>query len=171
MGTNLKMKSLTGRDANGDLVTFDIESQGYMRVHNGYVQYSYNNETWVNVIAVADLKGAAGSDASVTTDSIKTALGYVPAKQTVVDKLSEEIGDHSKNTIVHVTNTEKETWNNKSNFSGSYNDLSDKPTIPTVPTSLKNPYKLTISLGDSSYTYDGSKAVSITIEDGSEVIY
>lgn len=88
-----------------------------------------------------------------------------------VEKLMKQIGDHSKNTIVHVTNTEKETWNNKSNFSGSYNDLSDKPTIPTVPTSLKNPYKLTISLGDSSYTYDGSKAVSITIEDGSEVIY
>ena len=29
-----------------------------------------------------------------------------------------------------VTDTEKTTWNNKSNFSGSYNDLSNKPTIP-----------------------------------------
>lgn len=27
-------------------------------------------------------------------------------------------------------------WNAKSNFSGSYNDLSDKPTIPTVPTNV-----------------------------------
>lgn len=24
-------------------------------------------------------------------------------------------------------------WDGKSNFSGSYNDLTDKPTIPTVP--------------------------------------
>lgn len=27
-------------------------------------------------------------------------------------------------------------WNNKSNFSGSYNDLTNKPTIPTVPTNV-----------------------------------
>lgn len=35
-----------------------------------------------------------------------------------------------------VTDTEKSTWNAKSNFSGNYNDLSNKPTIPTVPTKL-----------------------------------
>ena len=100
-----------------------------------------------------------------------TFLGMVMQMKQDVSQLSKQIGDHSKDTSVHVTNKEKETWNNKSNFSGSYNDLKDKPTIPTVPTSLKNPYKLTISLGDSSYTYDGSEAVSIAIEDGSEVIY
>jgi len=31
-----------------------------------------------------------------------------------------------------VTDTEKTTWNAKSNFSGNYNDLTNKPTIPTV---------------------------------------
>lgn len=46
--------------------------------------------------------------------------------------------------------------------SGSYNDLSNKPTIPTVPTSLKNPYALSWS-GYSSGSYDGSAAKSITI--------
>ena len=30
-----------------------------------------------------------------------------------------------------MTDTEKETWNNKSDFSGSYTDLTNKPTIPT----------------------------------------
>ena len=29
-------------------------------------------------------------------------------------------------------------WNNKSDFSGSYNDLTDKPTIPTVPTDISS---------------------------------
>lgn len=43
--------------------------------------------------------------------------------------------------------------------SGSYNDLSNKPTIPT---SLKNPYALSWS-GYSSGSYDGSAAKSITI--------
>lgn len=48
--------------------------------------------------------------------------------------------------------------------SGSYNDLSNKPTIPTIPGSLKNPNALTISLnGTSKGAYDGSAAKSINI--------
>lgn len=31
-----------------------------------------------------------------------------------------------------TTDTEKSTWNAKSNFSGSYDDLTNKPTIPTI---------------------------------------
>lgn len=34
-------------------------------------------------------------------------------------------------TSANITN-----WNNKSNFSGNYNDLTNKPTIPTVPTKV-----------------------------------
>ena len=48
--------------------------------------------------------------------------------------------------------------------SGSYNDLSNKPTIPTVPSSLKNPNALTISLnGISQGAYDGSAVKNINI--------
>lgn len=48
--------------------------------------------------------------------------------------------------------------------SGSYNDLSNKPTIPTIPSSLKNPNSLTISLnGTSQGAYDGSSAKSINV--------
>lgn len=46
--------------------------------------------------------------------------------------------------------------------SGSYNDLTDKPTIPTVPTSLKNPYALTFT-GGSTVSYDGSAAKTVNI--------
>lgn len=39
-----------------------------------------------------------------------------------------EMEMHSKNTDTHCTLEEKETWNNKSDFSGKYADLSGKPT-------------------------------------------
>lgn len=64
------------------------------------------------------------------------------------------------------------TWSqvsNKPSFatvatSGSYNDLSNKPTIPTIPGSLKNPNALTISLnGTSQGAYDGSAVKNINI--------
>lgn len=37
-----------------------------------------------------------------------------------------------------VSQSEKTAWNNKSDFSGSYEDLTNKPTIPTVPTALSS---------------------------------
>ena len=41
----------------------------------------------------------------------------------------------------------------------------------TVPTALKNPNALTIKIGDTTVTYDGSAAKTVTIADGSEVAY
>ena len=43
--------------------------------------------------------------------------------------------------------------------------------IPTVPTALKNPNALTIKIGSTPVTYDGSTAQTVTIADGSEVSY
>lgn len=51
-----------------------------------------------------------------------------------VEQLSASIADyetHKADTNIHVTSAEKQAWNNKSNFSGNYNDLSNKPTIPS----------------------------------------
>lgn len=39
---------------------------------------------------------------------------------------------HTANTNIHVTTAQTASWDAKSNFSGSYNDLTDKPTIPTI---------------------------------------
>lgn len=49
--------------------------------------------------------------------------------------------------------------------SGSYTDLTNKPTIPTVPSALPNPNALTFT-GAVSKTYDGSTAVSVEIPTG-----
>lgn len=41
----------------------------------------------------------------------------------------------------------------------------------TIPTALKNPNALTIKIGSTTVTYDGSTAETVTIADGSEVAY
>ena len=46
--------------------------------------------------------------------------------------------------------------------SGSYDDLTGKPTIPTVPSALPNPNALTFT-GAVNETYDGSAAKSVSI--------
>lgn len=42
-------------------------------------------------------------------------------------------------------------------FSGSYKDLSDKPSIPTVPGAIKNPHPLSVN----GKSYDGEVAVEV----------
>lgn len=43
--------------------------------------------------------------------------------------------------------------------------------IPAIPTELKNPKALTIKIGSTTVTYDGSTAQTVTIDDGTEVSY
>ena len=44
-----------------------------------------------------------------------------------------ELHSHSNKTVLdRITSAKVTEWNNKSNFSGSYDDLTNKPTIPTV---------------------------------------
>ena len=40
-----------------------------------------------------------------------------------------------------------------------------------IPSSLKNPNALTIKIGSTTVTYDGSTAQTVTIADGTEVSY
>lgn len=60
-------------------------------------------------------------------------VGALPESTTIPKALSELTADTTHRT---VTDAEKTAWNAKSNFSGSYNDLSNKPTIPTVPSNI-----------------------------------
>ena len=69
----------------------------------------------------------------------KTGLTYlwgkitsIFAKKTDVPTALSQLSQDSTHRI--VTDTEKATWNAKSNFSGSYNDLTNKPTIPAAVT-------------------------------------
>ena len=56
-------------------------------------------------------------------------VGALPSTTKIPSTLSE-LGEDSTHRV--VTDVEKAAWSAKSNFSGSYNDLSDKPTIPSV---------------------------------------
>ena len=75
----------------------------------------------------------AGDGIDITNDVISVTG---KADTSTVTSLNNALTAHTANTNVHVTAAEKETWNNKSDFSGDYNDLTNKPTIPVVPTNV-----------------------------------
>lgn len=67
-----------------------------------------------------------------TNDSVNS---IVALKQNIIDinnKLSADLVDDTSTTNKFVTIADITTWNNKSDFSGDYNDLTNKPTIPVI---------------------------------------
>lgn len=93
-------------------------------------------------------------DGYYTQDEIDLLL------QTINDTISGHIND----TAIHVTETDKVNWNAKSDFSGSYNDLTDTPTIPTV-----NNATVTLKQGETtvgSFTLNQDTDTTLTIEEG-----
>ena len=77
--------------------------------------------------ATIDKKVAEGGTFDPTLYYTKTATDALLADKASTTALTA----HTANTTVHVTASEKSTWNAKSDFSGNYNDLSNKPTIHT----------------------------------------
>lgn len=87
-------------------------------------------------------------DAQIQSDwnqSDSTKKDYIKNKPNVPSSLSELSSDSTHRV---VTDSEKETWNNKSDFSGSYTDLTNKPSIPIVPT------KVSAFINDVGYVKD-----------------
>ena len=71
----------------------------------------------------------AWAKASTKPTYTASEVGALPSTTAIPDALSDLSDDASHRT---VTDAEKAIWNAKSNFSGNYNDLTNKPTIPSV---------------------------------------
>lgn len=68
-----------------------------------------------------------GALSSITSD-VASLSGNVNTLSGQVQTNEATLTAHTANTTVHVTAQDKTTWNNKSDFSGDYNDLTNKPT-------------------------------------------
>lgn len=63
-------------------------------------------------------------------DENGVAATTVTAQRIIVN--NNNVEEHISNAEIHITTAEKDAWNSKSNFSGSYNDLTDTPVIPDL---------------------------------------
>lgn len=88
---------------------------------------------------------------ALATDEKKLYIGTgtenIPGLMTVDTEMSDSsrnavqnkaakkyVDSHIDDTAVHITTEERNMWNDKSDFSGSYDDLTEKPTIPPAYT-------------------------------------
>lgn len=98
-----------------------------------------------------------------TKTEVDNLIPVVPTKVSELENDSGYLTEYTETdpTIpTHVKNITQENitnWNNKSEFSGSYNDLTDKPTIPSVE-----------GLATKEYVDDNTAAVIIYSDDTDE---
>jgi lysophospholipase L1-like esterase len=89
-------------------------------------------------------------DIRTKTSELENDEGFISSipseykTKTENDKLYQEKGNYLKEEtdptipsyVKNIKESDIENWNNKSEFTGNYNDLTNKPTIPTVPTKV-----------------------------------
>lgn len=123
-----------------------------------------NGQSYDGSEAVTVTVSSEGGGTPVEIDDTLTQSGKAADAKAVGDQLS------ALNEANAAQNTEIAKKVNDADLakvakSGSYTDLTNKPTIPTVPEALKNPNKLTFT-GAVTAEYDGSSAVSVEIPAG-----
>ncbi len=109
------------------------------------------DETKIEDIKFIALKGDKGDDGHTpvkgvdyfTEEDIESL--NIPTKTSDLTNDSGYITNYvetdpifSASASASITNNDITNWNNKSNFSGDYNDLTNKPTIPTKTSNLTN---------------------------------
>ena len=95
------------------------------------------------------------------TSQLTNDSGFLTSHQSLTayrTSAAQDIIDNSKQDKITSTNKL------------AYSLISDTPTIPTVPTALKNPHAITFT-GASTGTYDGSSALTINIPESGADAY
>ena len=102
------------------------------------------------------------------TETELNAKGYLTEHQSLEGyaKTSDLHSHSNKSVLDNITSAKVTEWNNKSTFSGSYNDLTDKPTIPTVTNDLTNTLK---SNYDTAYTHSQSTHAPSNAQKNSDI--
>lgn len=79
-------------------------------------------------------KPLAGIPKSALDSDVQTSLGKADTALQSFTETDPTVPNHVKS----ITTTDITNWNNKSAFSGNYNDLTNKPTIPSKTSDLTN---------------------------------
>lgn len=106
-------------DKNNNLIS--TSSSIDLPLESAIVNASYNSTTKTIIFTLQN-----GNTLEVPIGDLISGL---QEEITPTNKLSSDLVDDTGHTNKFVTSEEKTTWNNKSDFSGSYNDLTNKPDL------------------------------------------
>lgn len=141
----LRCMTLDLEDIESDIASLETNKANVSHTHSEYeAKYNKPSSGIPKTDLASDVQSSLGKADSALqsyteTDPTVPAWAKATSKPTYT---ASEVGALPTTTVLAdltddathrtVTDTEKATWNSKSTFSGSYNDLTDKPTIPST---------------------------------------
>ena len=130
-----------------------------------FSQYWTSAETQ-SAITEATSGKVSTNDFNTYSGSVDTALNS-KASQTDLNTLSGTVTTHTSNTTIHVTPEQVAAWNAKSDFSGSYNDLTNKLSAGTNITIVDN---VISAEGGGGKVVTGGTNISVTTGETADTI-
>lgn len=121
------IKSVTSLPTSGISATTIYLLKSGDESNNLYTEYIYESGKWEKL-------GTQTMDLSGYAKKSTTLAGYGITDGVTISRFT----NHTSDTTMHVTQDEKNEWSGKSNFSGNYNDLIEKPPIPSKTSQLTN---------------------------------
>lgn len=115
------------------LVNLDINNGGVNIDLSDYQTRIDNTLTTTDKTIVGSINEIKNS-IPIKTSQLQNDSGYLTEHQDLSGYATKsELHNHdNKNILDNVTQEKIDSWDNKSDFSGSYNDLTDKPIIPSI---------------------------------------
>lgn len=139
--TSIKVNGNTYNHVNGTISlpnypsTEGLATESYVKHEIANAQLGGGGEVNIDLSQYALKSELPSKTSQLVNDS-----GYLTEHQDISHKADKsELHNHeNKSVLDSITSTKISQWDNKSNFSGNYNDLTNKPTIPTKLSQLTN---------------------------------
>lgn len=119
---------------------------------------------WSNVLnKPSDVSYWTNDAGYITSAALPTKTSDLTNDSGFLTSYTETDPIYSASPAAGITAANISSWNAKSDFSGSYNDLTDKPTIPTVNNATLTIQKNSTSVGAFTANASSNKTINITV--------
>ena len=119
---------------------------------------------WSNVLnKPSDVSYWTNDAGYITSADLPTKTSDLTNDSGFLTSYTETDPIYSASPAAGITSSDISSWNAKSDFSGSYNDLTDRPTIPTVNNATLTIQRNSTSVGTFTANASSNKTINITV--------
>lgn len=119
---------------------------------------------WSNVLnKPSDVSYWTNDAGYITSAALPTKTSDLTNDSGFLTSYTETDPIYSASPAAGITAANISSWNAKSDFSGSYNDLTDKPTIPTVNNATLTIQRNNTDVGTFTANASSNKTINITV--------
>ena len=163
-------KTSYASNQNGGVIKTDTSTYG-TSMYSGYLTGStrtysqYNSAANALFVSKGTLENVITGKGLATSSDIPTKVSDLTNDSGFITSYTETDPVFSASAAANISSTDINNWNSKTSFSGDYDDLTNKPSIPTKVSDLTNDSGFISSYTETDPIFSASAASGITSSD------